>query len=80
MKKILFTAVFAVLFTSFVFAETGTMYSKLSSSTQGLFKNDVDNFTDVNEWDTVKPENIFGAFGYDYNNAIKRNQSGTNNA
>lgn len=70
MKKILFTAVFAVLFTGFVFAETGTMYSKLSSSTQGLFKNDVDNFTDVNEWDTVKPENIFGAFGYDYNNAI----------
>lgn len=54
--------VFAVLLmaASLVFAQT----SMTSYSTQGLFGTDVDDFMNVNEWQNVKPKNIFGYLAY----------------
>ena len=54
--------VFAVLLmaASLVFAQT----SMTSHSTQELFGTDVDDFMNVNEWQNVQPQNIFGFLGY----------------
>ena len=37
--------------------------SKTNVATAGLFGNDVDNYTSVNYWSEVKPENFFAYFG-----------------
>ncbi|UTC67397.1 MULTISPECIES: hypothetical protein [unclassified Treponema] len=57
--------IFAVLLmaASLVFAQT----SMTSHSTQELFGTDVDDFMNVNEWQNVKPKNIFGFLGYGKN-------------
>lgn len=38
--------------------------SMTNISTSGLFATDVDNFIDVNEWQSVEPENMFGYLGF----------------
>ncbi len=38
--------------------------SMTNISTSGLFATDVDNFLDVNEWQSVEPENMFGYLGF----------------
>ncbi len=41
--------------------------SMTSRSTAGLFTTDVDEFLDVNEWQNVAPENMFGYLGFGEN-------------
>lgn len=65
MKKVL-TALFTLCLFGMAFAQQpGSSSSKTSTSTQGLFKTDVDNYYDLAGWDSVKPENFFGFLGYD---------------
>lgn len=60
LKKVIVAAAVATL--SFgLFAQS----SKTNAATAGLFDTDVDNFVNVNEWSTVKPEKFFGYFGMD---------------
>ncbi len=62
-RKVLWIAILLCMI-AFVGAQT----SNTSKSTNYLFKTDVDNFMDVNNWSKVQPENFFGTFGYNGNN------------
>lgn len=65
MKKVIL-ALFTLSLFGMAFAEQpGTSASRMSSSTQGLFKTDVDNYMSLDKWDSVKPANLFGYLGYD---------------
>lgn len=55
-----FTVLAIVLAGSLAFAQV----SNTNASTAGTFRTDVDNFMDVNYWETVKPENMFGFLGF----------------
>ncbi len=60
MKKIILFMASLLMMASVVFAqESMTHYT-----TNDLFATDVDNFMNVNEWQTVNPEKIFGCIGY----------------
>ena len=58
-KKHGITLALLVVFGSLLFAQT----SKTNESTRGLFGTDVDNCMDVNGWQNVQPENMFGFVG-----------------
>lgn len=66
MKKIVAgLLVLAAVSSMAVAQKAGSAVSKMSGSTQGLFKTDVDNYINLGAWDTVKPETVFGFVGYD---------------
>ena len=62
LKKVIVAAVIAAMGFG-LFAQE----SKTNTATAELFKTDVDNFVDVNEWSTVEPDKFFGYFGMDNN-------------
>jgi hypothetical protein len=67
MKKMKLAAFCAAL----MFTTAGAGFAQVSNTytaTAGTFKTDVDNFMDVNDWNTVKPKNIFGYTGFAHNN------------
>ena len=66
-KKLLVAVFFTFVgLTAFAQVKT-TPVSQTNAATNGLFFTDVDKFMDVNEWDTVNPQNGFGVFTIDTN-------------
>lgn len=61
MKKTLIAVLAAALVGNLAFAQV----SRTSESTAGLFGNDTDSFMSVNDWQDVKPENLFATMYYD---------------
>lgn len=45
-------------------AAVAAQTSKTNTATAGNFGTDVDNYMDVNSWQTVQPKNMFGFFGF----------------
>ncbi len=62
--------ILAVLLAMFAASLNAQPSSNTSNSTEGLFGTDVDDFTNVNSWQNVQPENLFG---YVYVNASQYN-------
>lgn len=60
MKKGILIIFSVFVFCSFSFGQS----SRTSTSSVSLFKNDTDNFMNVNAWQSVKPENFFGTLYY----------------
>lgn len=66
-KKLLVAVFFTFVgLTAFAQVKT-TPVSQTNAATNGLFFTDVDKFMDVNEWDTVNPQNGFFVFTIDAN-------------
>lgn len=67
MKKILSICAFLLLCTVTLFAQSVPV-SKTSQATNGVFKTDVDNFTNVNAWQNVDLNNMFTSISYSGDN------------
>ena len=67
MKKFLSICAILMLCTVTLFAQNSDPVSKTSRATNGVFKTDVDNFTDVNAWQDVELNNMFTSISYGSN-------------
>lgn len=61
MKKTLMAVLAAAMVGNLAFAQV----SRTNAATKGLFGNDTDAFMDVNNWDSVEPENLFAVMYYE---------------